>query len=89
MIHYYQMIPSGDVKCEIDGNLYAHTDAVLTSVVGGMVTVAKGKNVRMLRVFDKDLNIVPGESRIFIGKAGDAIGITVNLPFGVVAHNAQ
>lgn len=87
MITYYSTIPAGAVFREIDGNLYAHTNLVL-DVKPSRVTVKGGTETRMMRVHE--VHPTNGTATVIIGRAGDAIANTVNLPFSVTAiHNAD
>jgi len=87
VITYYSTIPAGAVFREIDGNLYAHTNLVL-DVKPSRVTVKGGTETRMMRVHE--VHPTNGTATVIIGRAGDAIANTVNLPFSVTAiHNAD
>jgi hypothetical protein len=85
VITYVSTIPAGAVERQIDGNLYAHTNLKL-DVQPGRVTVKGGIETRMMRV--KEVHPTNGTATVVIGRAGDAIANTVNLPFSVTAiHN--
>ncbi len=85
MITYFTTVPSGAVRREIDGNLYAYTNLEL-AVLPGRVTVKGGIKPRMMRVHE--VHPTNGTATIILGRAGDAIAATTNLPFSVAAiHN--
>ena len=82
MITYIQTVPGGAVRREVDGNLYAYSNLQL-DVQPGRVTVKGGIETRMLRVHE--VHPTNGTATMIIGKAGDAIATTTNLPFSVTA----
>jgi hypothetical protein len=83
MITYVSTIPAGAVFCHpCDGNLYAHTNLYL-DVKQPRVTVKGGIETRMMRVHE--VHPTNGTATVIIGRAGDAIANTVNLPFSVTA----
>ena len=84
MITYFALVPAAAVsRLPFDGKLYAHSDLHLCHLPSGKVSVhSKPSDVRLLRV-DEDRANINGEAWIRIGKAGDAIAATVNLPFAV------
>jgi hypothetical protein len=82
VITYFQTIPSGAVRREVDGNLYAYSNLHL-DVSHGRVTVKGTTDTRMLRVHE--VHPTNGTATVRIGKAGDAIAVTANLPFSVTA----
>ena len=82
MITYVTTIPAGAVVRQIDGNLYAYTNLKL-DVLPGRVTVKGGIETRMMRVHE--VHPTNGTATVIIGRAGDAIANTVNLPFSVTA----
>ena len=82
MITYVATIPAGAVRREVDGNLYAYTNLEL-AVSPGRVTVKGGIETRMMRVHD--VHPTNGTATVILGRAGDAIANTVNLPFSVTA----
>jgi hypothetical protein len=82
MITYVSTIPAGAVVRQIDGNLYAHTNLYL-DVKQPRVTVKGGIETRMMRVHE--VHPTNGTATVIIGRAGDAIANTVNLPFSVTA----
>lgn len=84
MITYVSTIPAGAVFREIDGNLYAHTNLYMDVPPGrGPVTVKGGIETRMMRVHE--VHPTNGTATIILGRAGDAIAATTNLPFSVAA----
>ena len=86
MITYFSTIPAGAVFREIDGKLYAHTNLYLDVPPGhkrGTVTVKGGIETRMMRVHE--VHPTNGTATIILGRAGDAIAETTNLPFSVTA----
>ena len=87
MITYVSTIPAGAVFCHPrDGNLYAHTNLYL-HVSPGRVTVKGGIKTRMMRVHE--VHPTNGTATVILGRAGDAIANTTNLPFSVTAvHEA-
>lgn len=87
MITYFSTIPAGAVFREIDGKLYAHTNLYLDVPPGrGPVTVKGGVETRMMRVHE--VHLTNGTATVILGRAGDAIAATTNLPFSVTAiHN--
>ena len=82
MITYVSTIPAGAVRREIDGNLYAYSNLHL-DVQPGRVTVKGGIETRMMRV--SEIHPTNGTATVILGRAGDAIANTVNLPFSVTA----
>ena len=82
MITYVSTIPAGAVVRQIDGNLYAHTNLKL-DVQPSRVTVKGGIETRMMRVHE--IHPTNGTATVILGRAGDAIANTVNLPFSVTA----
>ena len=86
MITYVQSVPAGAVRREIDGNLYAYTNLQLV-VQPGRVTVKGGIETRMMRVHE--VHPTNGTATVIIGRAGDAIANTVNLPFSVTAIHSE
>jgi hypothetical protein len=82
MITYVSTIPAGAVRREIDGNLYAYSNLHL-DVQPGRVTVKGGIETRMMRV--SEIHPTNGTATVIIGRAGDAIAQTTNLPFAVTA----
>lgn len=88
MITYVASIPAGAVRREIDGYLYAYTDLKLKHLPSGKVTVIHTDgDVRMLRV--REIHPTNGTASIVIGKVGDAIASTVNLPFSVTVEVSE
>ena len=82
MIAYFDTVPAGAISREIDGNLYARTDAALERAPYG-VTVTRTGRPRMLRVAEDQATRRDGIARVLVGRAGDAIACTVNLPYGI------
>ncbi len=82
MITYFQTVPAGAVRREVDGNLYAYSNLHL-DVLPGRVTVKGSTDTRMLRVHE--VHPTNGTATLILGKAGDAIANTANLPLSVTA----
>lgn len=81
MIAYYARVPSAAVELYPDGHYYAYVD--LEMVCGlGRVTVMESVYPHLLRV-TRHAN---GEAYVFLGRAGEAIANTVNLPFDVTVE---
>ncbi len=85
MYTYLASIPSAAVRREVDGNLYAFTYLTIGNLPDGRITVIDGKRPRMLRVHS--INESNGTAELMLGRAGDAIANTVNLPFAVTASH--
>ena len=82
MYTYVSTVPAGAVRREIDGNLYAYSNLHL-DVQPGRVTVKGGIETRMMRV--SEIHPTNGTATVIIGRAGDVIAQTTNLPFAVTA----
>ena len=82
MYTYVSTVPAGAVRREIDGNLYAYSNLHL-DVQPGRVTVKGGIETRMMRV--SEIHPTNGTATVIIGRAGDAIAQTTNLPLAVTA----
>lgn len=77
MIHYFENIPSAAVFRHFDGNLYANVACRITPD-----GVQCGPRYRVVR-FDERSKIQNGVASVYIGRMGDAIAQTNNLPFSV------
>lgn len=83
MFTYLATIPAAAVKREIDGNLYAHSNLELSVLPDGRVTIKTVDKTKMLRVHS--VHPTNGTANLILGRAGEAIANTTNLPFGVDA----
>jgi hypothetical protein len=82
MYTYFSTIPAAAAFRSVDGNLYAHTNLILVHLPG-RVTIKGGIETRMMRVHE--VHPTNGTATVIIGRAGDAIATTTNLPFSVTA----
>lgn len=82
---FFDTVPSAAAKAYPDGHLYAFVRSELYQTTTGKVHVRESEKPRMLRVS----HILRGVAFIEIGKAGDAIAATDNLPFSVMVEHAR
>lgn len=84
MYTYFQTLPAAAVIPMFDGHLYARTRMELYGQTDGKVHVRPTLNSRLMRVTE----VKDGVAYAPVGKAGDAIACTADLPYGVVvSHN--
>jgi len=77
MIRYYENIPSAAVFAHFDGNQYANIMCRVTPD-----GIQCGPRARMVQI-DGRSQTANGVTRVYIGRMGDAIAQTLNLPFSV------
>ena len=82
MFVYFARVPAAAVRLLPDGNLYAYAFRNLRCLTSGRVTVGEVEDARLLRV----ARIDRGEAYVYLGRAGDAIATTDNLPFDVTVE---
>lgn len=87
MIRYFENIPSAAVFRHFDGNLYANVVYRIAESPLGTIQVREGEP-RMVQV-DARSKTQNGVTSVYIGRAGNAIAQTVNLPFAVTYEKVQ
>lgn len=85
MYTYFQTLPAAAVIPMFDGHAYARTRMELYGLADGRIHVRPTLNFRLMRV----TGVKDGVAYAPVGRAGDAIACTVNLPFGVVASHER
>jgi len=80
---YYQRVPAAAAYPMFDGKLYANMTARMEHLPNGKIAIIESPvdDYRMMPVSF----IRNGEAYAYIGKIGDAIAQTTNLPFSVSA----
>lgn len=80
---YFDTAPAAAAKQMFDGHLYIHSQLEMCRLTDGKRHVREAKEPRLMRV----ARVANGVAFAELGKAGDAIACTDNLPFSVVAHH--
>lgn len=82
---YYQRVPAAAAYPMFDGKLYANTTARMEHLPNGKIAIIESP-VDDYRMMPASF-IRNGEAYVYIGKIGDAIAQTTNLPFSVSAFS--
>ncbi len=82
MFVYFARVPASAVRLLPDGNLYAYVARNLYVSPEGNVVIGHYEDARLLRVARVDR----GDAYVCLGRAGDAIATTDNLPFDVTVE---